>query len=293
MSRAAIALEPEAPYWLGGAVEVTPHVTQELATGGAVSPFLALDYAPARKRESARRTYGVDTHPVRGFEVVTLCLEGEARDAGGIIKEGDVRWLSGGKGALVEGLGSPARALVDPALYRLRVNVPRDLKMSPPRLQRFEARDAPVVALGDCMARVYAGDVCGVLGPVEPEVDGTQLYVVDGTGSIDLPLDAEATALVLIVRGTCTVDGVAFGANRAFYAPPGGAYMRVVLAAATKLVVALALPTTDPVVVGGPFVMTSSTEIARAYEDFLHGRFNATGGRPEAYASDSDSSAVE
>ena len=69
--------------------------------------------------------------------------------------------------------------------------------------------------------------------------------------------------------------------------------MTVELAAATKLVVALALPTTDPVVVGGPFVMTSATEIARAYEDFLHGRFNATGGRPEAYASDSDSSAVE
>ena len=93
--------------------------------------------------------------------------------------------------------------------------------------------------------------MCGVLGPVEPEVDGTQLYVVDGSGDVDLPLDAEATALVLIVRGTCTVDGVAFGANRAFYAPPGGAYMRVVLAAATKLVVALAVPTTDPVVVGG------------------------------------------
>ena len=127
MSRAAIALEPEAPYWLGGAVEVTPHVTQELATGGAVSPFLALDYAPARKRDKQRRSYGVDTHPVRGFEVVTLCLEGEARDAGGPIKEGDVRWLSGGKGALVEGLGSPARALTDPALYRLRVNVPLSL----------------------------------------------------------------------------------------------------------------------------------------------------------------------
>ena len=86
MSRAAIALEPEAPYWLGGAVEVTPHVTEALATGGAVSPFLALDYAPSRKREGPRRSYGVDTHPVRGFEVVTLCLEGEARDAGGPIR---------------------------------------------------------------------------------------------------------------------------------------------------------------------------------------------------------------
>ena len=293
MSRTAIALEPEAPYWLGGAVEVTPHVTEALATGGAVSPFLALDYAPSRKREGPRRSYGVDTHPVRGFEVVTLCLEGEARDAGGPIKEGDVRWLTAGQGALVEGLGSPARALMDPALYRLRVNVPRDLKMSPPRLQRFEARDASVVALGDCTMRVYAGDVCGVLGPVEPEVDGTQLYVVDGAGNVELPLDGEATALVLVIRGTCTVGGVVFGANRAFYAPPGEACMTVELAASTKLVVALALPTTDPVVVGGPFVMTSATEIARAYEDFLHGRFNATGGRPEAYASDSDSSAVE
>ena len=48
-----------------------------------------------------------------------------------------------------------------------------------------------------------------------------------------------------------------------------------------------------PTQVGGPFVMTSAAEVARAYEDFLHGRFNATGGRPEAYASDSDSSAVE
>ena len=27
------------------------------------------------------------------------------------------------------------------------------------------------------MVRVYAGDVCGVLGPVEPEVDGTQSEV--------------------------------------------------------------------------------------------------------------------
>ena len=58
MSRTAIALEPEAPYWLGGAVEVTPHVTEALATGGAVSPFLALDYAPSRKREGPRRSYG-------------------------------------------------------------------------------------------------------------------------------------------------------------------------------------------------------------------------------------------
>jgi hypothetical protein len=293
MSRAAIALEPGAPYWLGGAVEVTPHISEKLATGGAVSPFLALDYAPARKRDGPRRSYGVDTHPARGFEVVTLCLEGEMRDAGGPIKEGDVRWLTAGQGALVEGLGSPARALADPAVYRLRVNVPRDLKMSPPRLQRFEARDAPVVALGDCVLRVYAGDVCGVVGPVEPGVDGTQLYVVDGSGEIDLPLDSEATALVLVVRGSCTVDGVVFGANRAFSAPPGEAVIKVDLAASSRLVVALALPTTDPVVVGGPFVMTSATEIARAYEDFLHGRFNATGGRPEAYASDSDSSAVE
>ena len=85
---------------------------------------------------------------------------------------------------------------------------------------------------------------------------------------------------MLIVRGTCTVDGVVFGANRAFYAPPGEAVMAVELAASTKLVVALALPTTDPVVVGGPFVMTSATEIARAYEDFSTGASTRRAGAP-------------
>ena len=293
MSRAVVALEAEEPYWLGAAVEVTPHVSDALATGGLVSPFLALDYAPARPRTKARRAYGVDTHPVRGYEVVTLCLEGEARDAGGIIREGDVRWLSGGRGVLVEGFGSSRQTTSDPALYRLKVNVPRALKKSMPRLQRFEMRDAPVVALEQCTLRIYAGEVLGVVGPVEPKVDGTQLYVVDGSGAVDLPLDPEGTALVLVVQGTCTVAGVSYGADRAFYAPPGGALLTCALAAPSRLVVALGAPMADPVVIGGPFVMNSEEEVAQAYEDFLHRRFNATGGRSETVEGESDSSAVE
>ena len=163
-------------------------------------------------------------------------------------------------------------------------------------------RDAPVVALEQCTLRIYAGEVLGVVGPVEPKVDGTQLYVVDGSGAVDLPLDPEGTALVLVVQGTCTVAGVSYGADRAFYAPPGGALLTCALAAPSRLVVALGAPTADPVVIGGPFVMNSEEEVAQAgavspsvqaYEDFLHGRYNATGGRSETVEGDSDSSAVE
>lgn len=202
-----------------------------------------------------------------------------------------MRWLSGGRGVLVEGFGSSRLGTSDPALYR-KVNVPRELKKSMPRLQRFEMRDAPVVVLEQCTLRIYAGEVLGVVGPVEPEVDGTQLYVVDGSGAVDLPLDPEGTALVLVVQGTCTV-AVSYGADGAFYAPPGGVVLICALAASSKLVVALGAPTADPVVIGGPFVMNSEEEVAQAYEDFLHGRFNATGGRSETVLGDSDSSAVE
>ena len=98
---------------------------------------------------------------------------------------------------------------------------------------------------------------------------------------------------MLVVQGTCTVAGVSYGADRAFYAPPGGALLTCALAAPSRLVVALGAPTADPVVIGGPFVMNSEEEVAQAYEDFLHGRFNATGGRSETVEGDSDSSAVE
>ena len=95
MSRAAIALEPEAPYWLGGAVEVTPHVTEALATGGAVSPFLALDYAPARKRRRStpivRRRHAPRAR-LRSRHFVLGGRGARRRRAG--IKEGDVRWLT-------------------------------------------------------------------------------------------------------------------------------------------------------------------------------------------------------
>ena len=70
------SLEPEAPCSLGGAVEVTPHVTEALATGGAVSPFLALITRRAAN-EKVRRSCGVDTHPVPG-RGRTPCLKARA-----------------------------------------------------------------------------------------------------------------------------------------------------------------------------------------------------------------------
>src|SRR5262245_1036121 len=63
------------------------------------SPFLLLDYAGPAKFGPAARPRGVDFHPHRGFETVTVVYQGEVahRDSAGnagAIGPGDVQWMT-------------------------------------------------------------------------------------------------------------------------------------------------------------------------------------------------------
>ncbi|HEY0799220.1 MAG TPA: aldehyde dehydrogenase family protein, partial [Steroidobacteraceae bacterium] len=64
-----------------------------------VSPFLLLDYAGPTELAPADKPRGVDVHPHRGFETVTIVYRGEVehRDStgqGGLIGPGDVQWMT-------------------------------------------------------------------------------------------------------------------------------------------------------------------------------------------------------
>ena len=127
---------------------------------------------------------------------------------------------------------------MDPALYRLRVKCkgPED---EPAAAPRFEARDASVVALGDCTMRVYAGDVSASWAR---RARGRRHAVVGrhGAGNVNCRGERRRRA----GRGGRHRRWCCFGATGPS-TPPGEACMTVKLAASTKLVVALAIPTTD------------------------------------------------
>src|ERR1051326_2162551 len=105
-----------------------------------ISPFLLLDYGGPAKFPPSERPRGVDEHPHRGFETVTIVYSGEVehRDSsggGGKIGPGDVQWMTVGSGIVHEefhGRDFTARGGVF-EMVQLWVNLPAKDKMAPPR----------------------------------------------------------------------------------------------------------------------------------------------------------------
>src|SRR6218665_3453257 len=72
-----------------------------------ISPFLLLDHAGPAAFEPSDFPRGVEEHPHRGFETVTIVYQGEVEhrdNAGnsGKIGPGDVQWMTAGRGILHE-----------------------------------------------------------------------------------------------------------------------------------------------------------------------------------------------
>ena len=70
-----------------------------------MSPFIMLDYGSKHYFPPTDKPRGVDVHPHRGFETVTIAYKGKVAhhdSAGnsGIIGEGDVQWMTAGSGVL-------------------------------------------------------------------------------------------------------------------------------------------------------------------------------------------------
>ncbi|HKM95435.1 MAG TPA: pirin family protein [Buttiauxella sp.] len=250
-----------------------------------LSPFLLLDYAgPADFKPSNKGQRGVDVHPHRGFETVTIVYKGEVahRDStgsGGVIGPGDVQWMTAGSGILHEEFHSPAFSEQGGALemVQLWVNLPAKDKSTPPNYQSITDGDIPVVTLPDNagQVRVIAGEMDGKKGPAR---SFSPLRVLDmrlnrqSTTQLTLP-DGWNTALV-VLKGTVQVNGqeVVREAQLVVLDAKG----ETVTLEANNDAVVLVLsgePLNEPVVGYGPFVMNTREEIKEAIDDFNQGKF--------------------
>jgi len=123
---------------------------------------------------------GFPMHPHRGIETVTYMLEGSVhhRDSlgnAGLIGAGDVQWMTSGRGILHEEM--PRRGPQGNIYgFQLWVNLPAALKMTRPRYQEVKEAEIPVTGENGVKARVVAGQVVGVQGPVT-EIAANPLYL--------------------------------------------------------------------------------------------------------------------
>jgi len=249
-----------------------------------IDPFLMLDEFGSDDPDSW--IAGFPDHPHRGFETVTIMLEGRVKHAdsvgnSGVIEAGDVQWMTAGRGIIHSEM--PERAEGRLRGFQLWVNLPGALKMRPPRYQDVPAARIATVMHDGASIRVIAGEAFGTNGAANTLVPVRLLDVTiapDASFEIEMP-DTHACFFYAyegavrapdrdgkpreIARGTLAV----LEGNGGVTLAAGGA--------GAKLLFADGQPLREPIARYGPFVMNTREEVAKAFDDYSRGALDRAG----------------
>jgi len=252
-------------------------------------PFLLLDhlgaveYAPGEAK-------GAPWHPHRGFETVTYVIDGaiqhhDSTGGGGVITDGATQWMTAGAGILHDEL--PTQELVTKGgLFhgvQLWVNLPRELKWTPPRYQEIGAGSLLLLTSDDggALVRLIAGDLGGHAGPGVTWTPITYAHASISPGArLQLPWRPDFNAMLYVLSGSGSAgpaDVPIREGQLAVFAP--GDALTVTAATAQdsrspnlEVLLLGGRPIREPVVFHGPFVMNTRDEIYQAIQDYHAGR---------------------
>jgi quercetin 2,3-dioxygenase len=265
--------QPEG-HWVGDGFPV--HTVLDYQRHPELSPFLLLDHAGPADFAPAAKARGVDWHPHRGFETVTLVLDGEVdhQDTagnGGRIGEGEVQWMTAGAGLLHKEMHSPELTRRGGRFQALQlwVNLPAKSKMAPPRYQTLTAASIPVVD----GVRVIAGEYRGAKGPAQTFTT-VNLFDVRLRPGQNLSLDLRDgfSAGLYVVSGQIQVNGQAANETELVVFDREGNDVELTATSDAIVFVMNGAPIDEPVVGYGPFVMNTTAEIQKAFADYHAGR---------------------
>lgn len=270
------------PHWVGDGFPVRSIFSYH-SVPRDISPFLLLDYAGPTEFPPTDKVKGVGEHPHRGFETVTIVYDGEVehRDSsggGGIIKKGDVQWMTAASGLVHEErhgrefakTGGPFE------MVQLWVNLPAKYKKSSPRYQGIKNENIPVIQLADGAgsARIIAGEYDGTKGPAHTfsPVNIWDMKLNAGK-KIILNVPVGHTASVFVLSGKVKLDDGTFveNADIAFLSHDGNSFGMEILED-SKVLFLGGEPLNEPIIGYGPFVMNTQREIGEAFRDFEEGR---------------------
>jgi hypothetical protein len=261
--------------------------------GAELTPFLMLDHAGPRDFAPGTRPRGVDWHPHRGFETVSVAYEGSVDhedSAGnkGSIGPGDVQWMTAGAGVLHKELHGAdfTRRGGRFEMLQLWVNLPAKSKMTAPRYQTLLDADIPAVPvrgangeLGEHgrsagVVRVIAGEFDGRQGPAKTftPIDLFDVRLRAG-GSVRLDLRDGHTAGLYLLKGTVSVNGAEdASATELVVLERAGAHVTLTARSDATVFVMSGRPIDEPIAGYGPFVMNTPREIQQAFADYHAGR---------------------
>ena len=242
------------------------------------------------------RIPGFPAHPHRGFETVTIVLDGfvdhsDSHGASGRYGNGDVQWMTAGAG-LQHAEMFPLLKKEAPnrlELFQIWLNLPRNKKFAVPHYKMLWAEDIPVYSEKDKNGKttevtIIAGEIEHIQAPA-PAPDS---WAADPDNEIGMWL------IKIPAHGSWTVPPASFEVNRSLYFYRGSemkiagmniepyhsvdllADQPVILENGNEDAYLLLLqgqPINEPVMKHGPFVMNTAEEIRQAFSDYRRTQF--------------------
>lgn len=253
--------------------------------GNTTSPFLLLDHLGPGKLEPKSKKKGVNEHPHRGFETVTFVFAGELQHkdstgGGGLIKRGDVQWMTAASGIQhIEQFSSEFRESGGPfEMVQLWVNLPAKDKMSAPRYQSLLNEDIPKIILDDQTSyiRIVAGELNQTTGIAKTftAMNVFDIHLVKDQ-QITLPAAEGTTTLIYLRKGKVqfSSDEESLEEQAMAVMSSLGTGVQINALENCDLLFLSAQPLNEPINGQGPFVMNSYDEILQAYDDIKTGKF--------------------
>lgn len=282
----AVVHAPRPPHFVGDGFRVHNFIpgAQGLSME-RMSPFIMLDYNSKFYFPPTHQPRGVDVHPHRGFETVTIAYKGkiahhDSAGNSGIIGEGDVQWMTASSGILHKEYHERSFSQMGGwfQMVQLWVNLPARYKMSPPKYQELTADKIPAhpLADGQGVVKVIAGEYAGTKGAAST-FSPVHLFnahlVENGTAHFSFP--ATYNTALLVIEGNVTINDHHQAPTDHFvvFEPQGESFSVCATGGEATVLVLSGAPINEPIAAYGPFVMNTQREIQQAFEDFRAGQF--------------------
>ncbi|MFD2932233.1 pirin family protein [Spirosoma flavum] len=245
------------------------------------NPFLLLDHHGPMNVQPSEQPKGVDEHPHRGFETVTIVYEGalEHRDSAGNYGKlfaGDVQWMTAASGIIHEEKHEREFSRQGGQLdfVQLWVNLSAKDKMNPPRYQDIASSRIPTAVLpGGGQLRVIAGELAGLHGPANTFSPITVADLTLTNGQLEsLTIPADHSLLIYVLSGSATIHGEKIERGQIALMNTDGDSITLSTTSETKVLILAGEPIQEPLAVYGPFVMNTREELIEAFSDFQAGR---------------------
>lgn len=239
---------------------------------------------------------GFPAHPHRGFETVTIMVNGfvdhsDSHGAAGRYGNGDVQWMTAGSG-LQHAEMFPCVYADKPnplKLFQVWLNLPRVKKFATPHYKMLWAEEIPTVKVTDAQGldtqlTLIAGKYMDVSAPA-PAPDSwaadpdnqVAIWLIRMSANASWILPAVALPVnrtLYFYKGEAlSVEGLKVGVNNAIEVLPDRDLLLTNGTETADILMLQGLPIGEPVAQYGPFVMNTQDEIMQAYNDYRQTSF--------------------